>query len=39
MMMKKELGKRHQASFLALSITAEMRGVGTPYKALGPHAN
>jgi hypothetical protein len=32
--MKKELGKYHQASFLALPITAEMRGVGTTHRAL-----
>jgi hypothetical protein len=32
--MKKELGKYHRASFLALPISVEMRGVGTPHRAL-----
>jgi len=39
MLMKKELGKCQQASFLALPIAVEMRGVGTPHRALASPAS
>jgi len=34
-----KIGKRHQATFLALPITMELTVVGTPHSDLALHAN
>jgi hypothetical protein len=39
MLMSKEIGKCHQATFLALPITKELTVVGTPHSDLALHAN